>query len=265
MDADDVWGRVDQITQSYVDGIRRELQERWAAWRIDLSRREVHEVIGGLLARQVTLATQLARNPGIWNGHLAPLILRSMVENCIMVGWILNDPVPRCRDFVLYGLGQAKLQLEHHKARLKAEGKDSEMDPIVQALETWINGQRFTFLTEVNVGNWAGVDLRDMADEAGLIDLYRFAYAPYSSAAHSMWNHISRYNLLLCQNPLHRFHSVPIDSEQAADPHYLYLAAKYAARAFDLFDRKTGMQTVVPSALEVLDKELRDFSSKVAD
>jgi hypothetical protein len=44
--------------------------------------------------------------------HIAPLILRSMVDLRITLGWILMEPVPRCEQFVFYGLGQTKLWVE---------------------------------------------------------------------------------------------------------------------------------------------------------
>ena len=55
----------------YVETVRAELAERWKCWAIHLTKNEMHEVIGALLARQVTLATQLALSPSIWNGHTA--------------------------------------------------------------------------------------------------------------------------------------------------------------------------------------------------
>lgn len=42
-----------------------ELRHRMEHWEVDLSRNEVHEVAGALLARQVTLATDIG-NPRIF-------------------------------------------------------------------------------------------------------------------------------------------------------------------------------------------------------
>lgn len=57
-------GVVDRFART-ADG---ELGARWSSWPKDLSRSEVHEAIGGLLARQVTLAKQLVQRPTTWNG-----------------------------------------------------------------------------------------------------------------------------------------------------------------------------------------------------
>lgn len=58
------WEAVEKIIGTYVDAVRSELSARWKQWRLDLTKPELHEVVGALMARQVTLATQLARSPG---------------------------------------------------------------------------------------------------------------------------------------------------------------------------------------------------------
>jgi hypothetical protein len=255
------WKKVEQIVLEYVEAIRAQLAAEWRAWRLDLTKPEMHEVVAALLARQVTLATQLASSPGMWNEHVAPVILRAMADVHITLAWILKDPLERSRKFILYGLGQQKLLLEHRKAQLATDGRDVGNDPIVQATEAWINAQRFEFLTEVNVGSWSEITVREMAEEAGCLDFYRYVYTPFSGAGHSMWNHVSRYNLQVCQNPLHRYHKTPIDPDLAPDPEYLYLAAKYAEKSFDLFDVTFSIQPEDQSAFDALNAAVGKLNS----
>jgi hypothetical protein len=250
------------IVTEYVDRIHEELAARWYAWKLDLARTEVHEVIGGLMARQVTLASQLAEAPPIWNGHIAPLVLRSMTDVYITFAWIWLSPLERSRQFILYGLGQEKLHLEHLKADVERKSGDPSTDPMVTALERWLNAQRFTFLTEVNVGSWSGTDTRKMAEEADCLDLYRFAYAPFSQATHSMWPHLLKYNLTHCTNPLHRYHRVPAQAEMGVDPDYLYRAAKYVRKTFRLFDKQTGVSVDIAPAFDSLVERLRTLDSE---
>jgi len=240
------------ILQRYVQEVEDELETRWESWKLDLSVAEMHEVIGALLARIVTLATELAVSPQIWNEHIAPVILRSMVDGYITLAWIFLEPLVRSRRFLLYGLGQAKLSIEHRKLQLQNDGIDYQNDPVVMATEKWINGQRYTFLTEVNLGNWAGMDTRKMAEEAGCIDLYNYVYTPFSAATHNMWHHIGRYNLKGCLNPLHGLHYIPIDYQLPISSFYLRLAAKYADKAFQLFNEKTGIEPKSPTSYQVL-------------
>lgn len=246
-----------EMIERYIKLARKELQFRWDIWSLEMGEVEKHEVIGALLARQVTLANQLASNPGIWNGHIAPLILRSMVDNYINLAWIFMDPQKRSKKFIEYGLGQQKLMIEHEKNELKMKGvNDPEKTIHIQALEAWVNSQRYSFLTTVSVGSWADKDTRKMAEEADCLEIYRYAYTPFSSAVHNQWDHISRYNLKTCLNPLHRYHNVPVDLELQPDPDYFYRAAKYVEKSFKLFDEKLGIQIDTESAFERLNTDL---------
>lgn len=246
------WETVEELIGNYVETVRGELAGRWQHWKINLVKPELHEVIGALLARQVTLATQLASSPGIWNAHIAPILLRSMADVHISIAWILKDPLERSRKFIFYGLGQQKLLIEHRKAMLTTKGLDLSNDLVVRAAESWLNSQRFDFLTEVNVGTWSEVPVRKMAEEAGCLDLYNNAYTVFSSATHSMWHHVSRLNLQYCKNPLHRYHKVPIDPILNPDPDYLFRAAKYVEKSFALFDCTYSVESGVPSAFKKL-------------
>ena len=249
------------FTAEYIKLARSELEERWHKWKLDLTKREVHEVVGALLARQVSLATQVADAPSIWNGHIAPIVLRTMTDTHITLAWILCDSLDRARKYIMYGLGQEKLHLEHRKAQLESEGIDPKTDPILKASEDWLNSQRYTFLTEVNVGSWAGIDTRTMADEAGCLDLYNFAYSPFSAATHSTWQHVSKYNLVPCTNPLHGYHRIPVAPDTPfADIDYFYNAAKYLEKSFKLFDETFEVEISAPSAFIALDEFLRELN-----
>ena len=244
-----------QAIHAFVDHLAAQVHGRWAVWAQGHEKRHVHEVVGGLLARQASLAGEFALNPPTWNAHSGPLVLRSMVENCITIAWILKSPDERARQFIAYGLGQENLLLEQARASLRETGADPDKDPEIEEWEQWINGQRYTFLTEVNVGNW-GSSLREMAEEAGLIELHRNDYTRWSGTTHSMWHHLVRFNIQYCTNPLHGYHRVPTIPRLAPDAELLQRAAEYADIAIRSFDEATGTSVGDPSAVEVLDREL---------
>lgn len=244
--------QIEQLLISFIKQARLELEERWKKWTIDISENEIHEVIGALLARQVTLARQMAECPPIWNGHIAPIILRAMADVYISLAWVLKDPLDRSRKFILYGLGQDKLQLEHRKAQIGDRDPTAQEKMMIEATETWINSQRFTFLTEVNIGSWSGIPTRQMAEEADCLDFYNYVYTPFSACAHSMWHHVARYNLRQCINPLHQYHHVPDDPEFSMDPYNFYLAAKYLKKTFSAFDKKFSIKISTQSAYDQL-------------
>ena len=244
-----------QAIHAFVAHLAAQVHDRWAVWARGHEKRHIHEVVGGLLARQASLAGEFALNPPTWNAHSAPLVLRSMVENCITIGWILKSPDERAKQFIAYGLGQENLLLEQAKASLRETGADPSKDPAIDTWEQWLNSQRYTFLTEVNVGNW-GPSLREKAEEAGLIELHRNDYAQWSRTTHSMWHHIVRFNLEYCTNPLHGYHRVPTIPRLAPDAELLQHAAEYVDIAIRSFDEATGTNAGDLKAVEVLDREL---------
>ncbi|HEY4178849.1 MAG TPA: DUF5677 domain-containing protein [Kofleriaceae bacterium] len=237
----------------YVERVKEELAARWQACPLDLTRREIHEVIGALLARQCALAIGIADNAPAWTPDLGGILLRAMADVHITLAWIALKPEERTRQFVLHGLGQEKLLIEH----LKARGVD---DDYTRSSEAWLNAQRYTWLTEVNVGNWADLSIRDMAQETNLLDFYRLRYSPLSAEAHSMWNHIARFNLRTCTNPLHRYHRVP--EVRSFSPNYRVFdsAAEMLAMTFTLVDERLGLKIGVESAAVLLDRRLAEFA-----
>lgn len=253
--------QVRAIADRFAEDLQAELSARWEAWKLDLSKKELHEVVGALLARQVTLAVEFAQVPACWNYHVGPLFLRAMADVYISLAWILEDPSQsheRAQKYIYFGLGQEKLQLEHRRAEIEEEGRQPSGEECqgLEAAEGWINAQRYAFLTEVNVGNWSGRTVREMAKEAHCLDFYNYVYQPWSGVAHSMWQHIGRYNVEQCANPLHLHHLAPAVPRFYSDLHLLHLAGKYAEKAFRLFDSKTGVKVDVDSAFTRLDDDL---------
>ena len=253
---------LESVLLQYTENVRVDLSDRWNSWPLDLSQNEVHEVVGALLARQVTLATNFAKSPGVWNAHIAPIFLRCMAAVYISLNWILQDPLLRSKKYILYGLGQAKLQIEHRKAEAEQSGKDPKDDPMIEILEGWVNSQRYLFLTEVEIGSWSGLSTREMAEEASCLDYYRYVYMPFSASVHSTWHHIGRLNLTTCLSPLHRAHHIPVDPKTDVDLYYLYLMAKYLDKTFRLFDDFIKPSCDKSVSLEKLTQSINELKSQ---
>lgn len=220
--------------------IRQELRVRCEAYIPDFQVPEVFNVLTALLARQATLAIEFTSAPQLWNYHSAPLFLRAMTDVHITLSWILLDPKTRARQYIDHGLGQAVLELEHRKKRLESAPDDDkkELKQVIDAIEAWIDAQRWNFLVEVNVGAWSGKTTRQMAEEAGILDFYNYVYTPFSQCAHSTWYHVGRYNSGPSESALTRQLWVPGILESANDVWTLSLAAKYLDKSFNIFDEK---------------------------
>lgn len=242
------------VMKSYTKVVNNGLDERWEKLPIEIFDSEIYEAIGGLLARQATLTIELAMSPSIWHGHIAPLILRCMTDCHITLVWLLNDPKERAKKYILYGLGQEKLHIEHLKT--DADQDDDQVQEMIKMKESWLNSQRRDFMTEVNVGHWSGLDTRKMALESECEGLYKFAYTPFSGVVHNMWQHVSLYNLKPCTNPLHKFHKVPTILDAPLDLDFVYRSAKYLNRSYEAVDSKYGMKLEAKMPLEYFTDEL---------
>lgn len=242
-----------KFLESYELYLRASFKKIWSAIEIEHDKLEAYSVIGGLLSRQVTLSIEMARSPISLNGHSGPLFLRAMTDLHITLSWIILDIEDRSKKYILHGLGEEKLLIEHYKKELADYPDHPDKDQIEQLIDlksTWINSQRRDFSVEVNLGHWAQLDYRKMSQEADCESLYKFAYKPFSHAAHNMWPHISVYNSKACESPLHRYHLIPELFEAPIDLDFLFRSCKYVHMAYELFTNKFNINLELPMPLD---------------
>lgn len=228
----------------YRNAVRRDLRARLSNWPLDLNDVEAFEVVTALLCRQATLAIEMASSPAVWTPHTGPILLRAIADVFISLAWILKDPGPRSRKFVEDGQGAIKLQIAHQKRAREAMTDANEIEQMTQMIDLWsdwLASQRMEQFVEVNLGSWSGLNTRQMADEAGVIDFYNYVYQPFSGVAHSNWAHVSMFNTLHCENPAHRLHRGAAIAAIPEDLHWLYLASKYLSKTFGRFDEVIGL------------------------
>ncbi len=228
----------------YCASVSDGMNDRWGKYKPEIYDNNVSETVGGLLARQATLAVEFAGNPGIWNPHIAPLILRCMTEAHITLAWILEEPSKRSREYIRFGLGQEKLFIEYleNESDSMPEGEeDLVIEKMVEVRKDWLHSQLQEWAIEINVGSWSGKSARVMAQEAGCESLYKFVYVPFSGPVHNMWQHVGIYNVEPCVNPLHKYHKVPVVSNFDPHPDFLYRSSKYVSRTYKLIEDKLGL------------------------
>lgn len=238
-----------RFLEGYCENVVHGFESRWTQVKPDIFERHTHESVGGLLSRQATLSIELAQSPACWNGHSAPLVLRCQTDAYITLAWILGDLRERAKQYILYGLGQEKLYIEYLKEALQddPDGYDAErIEELIRLRAEWLEGQIAEWAAEVNVGSWSGKSVREMAIEAGVESIYRYAYVPFSGPAHNMWQHVGIYNMTPCRNPMHKWHLVPEIREPEPHPDFMYRSAKYVSQSYELFDEKMDTTSDVP-------------------
>jgi len=229
-----------KFAQTLVQGYSDNLYARTREGRIGSGfETEVNSTFSSLIARQTTLAMGLAESPQSWNPHIAPLFLRPMIECLIMVRWIRLDPLIRSKEYINFGLGSEKLLAHHYQKAIQDEPDGDAREKIESIAElslAWIDGQQFQQFVEVNLGSWAGQSVRKMAQDASCEDLYNFAYVPFSGSIHNQWNHVGKFNVVRCSNPMHKQHYIGSIIEIDFIVDFVYRSVKYLSLTLDEFD-----------------------------
>lgn len=228
---------VGRFAQAICHNISQNLDIRTNDFRLgDGFETTTNSVLSALLARQASLALGLAESPLTWNGHIAPPVLRSMVDLAITFRWILCRPHERALEYVNYGLGAEKLLVANYQKVLEEDEADNDLKSVAEMNLAWIESQQFHIFVEVNLGSWAGRSTRAMCKEIGDEDLYKFAFTPYSAAVHNMWNHVGKWNSRICQNAMHKRHSIGTIGDAWPVVDFLFRACKYFEMVISEFD-----------------------------
>jgi len=233
--------KLDAVTEfagRLCQNISENLEERTNDFRAgDGFETGVNSVLSALLARQSALAMGLAESPSTWSGHIAPLILRSMIDLLITFRWILLDPRQRAQEYIDYGLGIEKLLTANYQEKIESGYEGADVRGIIESNLGWIESQRFQMFVGVNLGSWSGSSVRKMCDEIGDPDLYKFSYTPFSACVHNTWNHVGKWNARLCRNPLHKQHMAGTIVEVWPIVDFVFRACKYLELVVVEFDR----------------------------
>lgn len=241
------------------------VDEIWSRLPVDIYESEVFEVLGALLARQCNLAVKLAGNIDLWDYHAGPLFLRPMTDCCITVAWILKDPLDRARKFILYGLGQEKLEIERLRSVLNEQsGEDRKrMEARIAIQEAWLNAQHYSFLQHVDVGSWSGISTRKMAEEADRLSLYDFAYTGWSHAAHGTWNHIGRFDAFPTGEPLHKHIWEPANVDHGNQVDIVIQATKYFDESYSDIVRHFKLEMKLQPPNQWISERIAQFFTEV--
>ncbi len=165
-----------------------------------------HDAVFGLTLYGINLA--ITMNQG--SSHLrvqGRLAIRTLVECFIVLAYLVKrDEAGLWKKFRSYGTGQAKLNL---LKMINLDNKDLPAHTSVQVLEQLSNEDMWQELVDIELGHWAGSDLRRISEEAGVKPIYDKYYGWPSGYVHGHWGAVRDTVFGQCLNPLHRYHRVP--------------------------------------------------------
>lgn len=166
------------------------------------------DVILGLLARAYQLWVVALLSPGSWTTPVSPLVLRALADSTITTAWLAANP-GTAEQYKLYSAGRLKLLAEHWRTRETPETTDFA-SAYADELTEIVNSERLAAALPVELGSWNDKDIRAMAIETGLKDIYDLAYSPMSAEAHGEWMPLRRRFMRPCTEELHPTHWLPL-------------------------------------------------------
>lgn len=164
-----------------------------------------HDAVFGLALYAMSLVTGMMRPHSTRPSgrHL----LRSLAEVHITLAYLIAKDDPNAwQMYRAYGVGQAKLAF---LKLVERERDDLPKHVDVGTLEQLANEDMWQEFVPIDVGHWARLTVRIMADEAGVKDLYDAYYVWPSGFVHGHWGAVRDSVFDICANPLHRFHRIP--------------------------------------------------------
>ncbi len=190
------------LLSSYVEAL-----ETSPARLYDRERQEVHS---GLVARAGRDVITALGAPDLWCMEHGAHIIRVLVEVRIYIQWMARQDSAIYRAFQEYGAGKAKLYARIME-ELPEEAQRPDFKEAIKDLDRLSHNDEILDHRVVDTRDSfaEGKSIRAMAEECGLLDLYRQAYYMASGIAHSEWWSIETHAMERCLNVLHGGHLVP--------------------------------------------------------
>jgi hypothetical protein len=222
----------EKILANNADLVRKYIENLHNHLHPDLYDPTTDEILFGLFARALRLAIVICENPALWSRDMAGIMLRCLAETTINFAFLAKCGQPSdFSAFKSYGEGQEKLLMLHlqdnYPAAVSLEGRSSK--EISSDL-----GGFMPELIQIELGSWSKTDARELAQKAGMQDIYRLVFSPSSADIHGSWVSLKHSNLSYCTEPLHRFHRLPSFSEPPIYLETILAAFRICERAIEI-------------------------------
>ncbi|MTD59091.1 hypothetical protein GKO32_34670 [Amycolatopsis sp. RM579] len=190
------------LLSSYVEAL-----ETAPARLHDPERQEVH---AGLVARVGRDVIAVLGAPDLWCLEHGAHIGRTLVEVRIYLQWMARQDPTIYRAYQDYGAGKAKLYAQIMKELPPDTHLSGFADAVAELEKLSHNDDVIDHrIVDTRDSFAGGKSIRSMAEECGLIDLYRQAYYISSGVAHSEWWSVETHAMERCLNILHGGHLIP--------------------------------------------------------
>lgn len=194
--------RAMDLMSSYIEAVETSPSRLY-----DQEREEVHVGLVSKCARDVITALAI---PVLWCSEHGSHIARALAEARVMLAWMAGqDQATIYRRYQDYGAGKAKLYALIAQETPPDFVIDGFTDAVDELRRLSHNDDVFDHrVVDLSATFAAGKSLREMAEECGLLDLYRHAYQIASGVSHAEWWSVEMHAMERCLNVLHRGHLI---------------------------------------------------------
>lgn len=170
---------------------------------------ELHEVNTGLVTRAGREVIAALGAPDSWGLENGSHVIRVLVETRIYVEWMTRQDQSIYVAYKRYGQGKAKLYARISE-ELRTKGAFPGLDEAIGEFRKLGHDDDVLEHRIVDTNDsFSGKSIRTMAEECGLLEMYRHAYYVASGVSHSEWWSIETHCMEQCRNILHRGHLIP--------------------------------------------------------
>jgi hypothetical protein len=170
---------------------------------------ELHEVNTGLVTRAGREVVATLGAPDLWGMESGSHVIRVLIETRIYVEWMAQQDPSIYAAYKSFGQGKAKLYARISE-ELRTEGEFPGLDEAIGEFRKLGHDDEVLEHQIVDTSDsFSGKSIRTMAEECGLLDLYRRAYYVASGVSHSEWWSVETHCMEQCKNILHRGHLIP--------------------------------------------------------
>jgi Family of unknown function (DUF5677) len=197
--------------------IRGELEAHWENTHSTTGIDAKHDAVFGMAFFAVRLAEETFSADNS-RGILGRLALRTFLEIHVTLRHLLaEDNSELWRSWRSYGAGQAKLvSLKFEELRETPHYVNADL------LRDIANEDFWEAFVSIDLGHWAGADLRKLSENLDLKEVYDRYYGWTSGFSHAHWGAIRECVFSTCLNPLHRGHRYPMTGNPAPLPSVQY-------------------------------------------
>ena len=134
---------------------------------------------------------------------------RTILEAYINIKYLLKIETEHTNiweEYKLYGIGKYKLPLLKERESSRTKDKTHFVEPVIDSIINEILWEEFV---DIDLRYFDKKKIKEKFEEVGEKDLYEILYEYDNNFIHGFWGAVRESSMLHCNNPSHRYHSIP--------------------------------------------------------